>query len=120
VRHKLKKARGKVPRGLIVSKPVAPAVELVEVKPVPVAEGGCAQAALGLLCHKSLPGGSSLSSRHDGHSPLASIRNGNPKPKLREQPYQTLLTTKKVGWSDAYESIGSSLLVTAGMDLLRV
>jgi hypothetical protein len=103
VRHKLEKARGKVPLGLIVSKPVAPAVELMEVKSVPVAEGSCAQTALGLLCHKSLPGGSSLSSRHDGHSPfLASIRNEYPKPKLREQPYQTLLTPRKVGWSDAY------------------
>jgi hypothetical protein len=33
--------------------------------------------------------------------PLAYIRNNNPKPKLREQPCQTLVTAKTVGWSDA-------------------
>jgi len=74
VRQKLEKSWGTVPLGLIVSKAAAPAVELAEVEPVPVAEGGCAQVALDLLCDNPAPGGSSLSSRHTGRSILVSIR----------------------------------------------
>jgi hypothetical protein len=95
VRHKLDKAGGNGLLRVLVSKPAPLAVELAEVEPLPVAEGGCAQLALGLLCKDPAPGASSLSSRHTGRSPLTSIGIANPKRKLREQPYQTHSTTKR-------------------------